>query len=442
MNLQPKYLLLLSFIVISCSQQTKNSYSEKVIVTEEKRTSTPNYKFENGKWFDGKGFIEKTFYSSGNKLTETAPFKIDSIIGLDGNYVIPPLGEGHMHNLNNIETIDDEINNYLSKGIYYVMVQDALFEIKEDILKKINKPSSVDVIHAQGVVIAPWYNLLQNLHAHLLERGEFGDRTKISELDTREIFLIETMDDLNLKWDLLAAKNTDIIKVLLAFSDEFEERKLLSDGVRPGIDPKLLRPIVERAHSAGLRVSLHIETAADFHFGVEAGVDIIAHLPGWRIGTDAGYDSISIDPWLISQDDARMAAEKGIIQITTSLPKQWLPGYPNNLERLKKIHSHNLKLLNDNGVIIAIGTDSRSESVTDELKNLKGYGIFDNLTLLKMAVETTPKAIFPKRMIGKLEEGYEASFLVLNDNPIEALTNMMDIRLSVKEGYIMNIDRN
>ena len=216
----------------------------------------------------------------------------------------------------------------------------------------------------------------------------------------------------------------------------------MSDGVRPGIDPKLLRPIVERAHSAGLRVSLHIETAADFHFGVEAGVDIIAHLPGWRIGTDAGYDSVSIEPWLISDEDARLAAEKGIIQVTTSLPKQWLHEYPNNLERLKKIHSHNLKILKDNDAIIAIGTDSRSESIPDELKNIEGYGIFDNLTLLKMAVESTPKAIFPKRMIGKLEEGYEASFLVLKENPIEALTNLKDIQLSVKEGHVLNLVQN
>ncbi len=45
-------------------------------------------------------------------------------------------------------------------------------------------------------------------------------------------------------------------------------------------------------------------------------------------------------------------------------------------------------------------------------------------------------------MIGKLEEGFEASFLVLKDNPIEDLIHLTDIRLSVKEGHIINITQN
>lgn len=41
------------------------------------------------------------------------------------------------------------------------------------------------------------------------------------------------------------------------------------------------------------------------------------------------------------------------------------------------------------------------------------YDFFDNRTLLQLLTETTPQAIFPKRKIGRLEKGYEASFLVL-----------------------------
>lgn len=39
---------------------------------------------------------------------------------------------------------------------------------------------------------------------------------------------------------------------------------------------------MRRAHQAGLRVSTHIETAADFHHALVAGVDEIAHMPGFR----------------------------------------------------------------------------------------------------------------------------------------------------------------
>jgi len=42
--------------------------------------------------------------------------------------------------------------------------------------------------------------------------------------------------------------------------------------------------------------------------------------------------------------------------------------------------------------------------------------------------------IFPKRKIGHLQEGYEASFLVLDSNPLENFTNVKKIRLRLKQG--------
>jgi imidazolonepropionase-like amidohydrolase len=48
---------------------------------------------------------------------------------------------------------------------------------------------------------------------------------------------------------------------------------------RKGLDPRLLRLIVERAHATGLRVSAHIVNGADFRNAVNAGVDEIVHIP-------------------------------------------------------------------------------------------------------------------------------------------------------------------
>jgi imidazolonepropionase-like amidohydrolase len=49
----------------------------------------------------------------------------------------------------------------------------------------------------------------------------------------------------------------------------------------------------------------------------------------------------------------------------------------------------------------------------------------------------TPQAIFPERRIGRLDEGYEASFLVLNGNPVEDWSAMRRIRLRVKRGNVL-----
>ena len=67
-------------------------------------------------------------------------------------------------------------------------------------------------------------------------------------------------------------------------------------------------------------------------------------------------------------------------------------------------------------------------------------GIFSNLELLKMWCESTPRTIFPGRKIGLLREGYEASFLVLNGNPLKEFAQVKAIRLRVKQGQVITLE--
>lgn len=94
----------------------------------------------------------------------------------------------------------------------------------------------------------------------------------------------------------------------------------------------------------------------------------------------------------------------------------------------------NLRLLHDNGVSLAIGSDTPSDSSLQEVEYIHNLGVFDNLTLLKMWTEATPKAIFPKRKIGALKEGYEASFLALEGDPLADFLNVRRIKLRFKQG--------
>lgn len=96
----------------------------------------------------------------------------------------------------------------------------------------------------------------------------------------------------------------------------------------------------------------------------------------------------------------------------------------------------NLILLQRWGARIVIGSDHADTSVAEAL-HLRELGVFDNLTLLKLWCEHTPKAIFPDRRIGRFEEGFEASFLVLAGNPIEQFDHVTKIVLRVKQGYIL-----
>jgi imidazolonepropionase-like amidohydrolase len=89
------------------------------------------------------------------------------------------------------------------------------------------------------------------------------------------------------------------------------------------------------------------------------------------------------------------------------------------------------------GVALAIGSDNVTDSSILEFEYLARLGIFDNLAMLKMWSETTPQTIFPKRQIGALKEGYEASFLALEGNPLEDLQNVRKIKLRFKQGMLL-----
>jgi imidazolonepropionase-like amidohydrolase len=65
---------------------------------------------------------------------------------------------------------------------------------------------------------------------------------------------------------------------------------------------------------------------------------------------------------------------------------------------------------------------------------LRELGVFTDGEILRMWCETTPRSIFPERRIGRLDDDFEASFLVLGGNPLEDLNHTRNILLRVKQG--------
>jgi len=96
-------------------------------------------------------------------------------------------------------------------------------------------------------------------------------------------------------------------------------------------------------------------------------------------------------------------------------------------ELLKKYH-----------VKLALGSDSYRRDTLPEALYIESLHVFDHSALLTMWCTTTANTIFPKRLIGSLKEGYEASFLVLKENPLENFSAVQQITMRVKQGRILN----
>lgn len=198
---------------------------------------------------------------------------------------------------------------------------------------------------------------------------------------------------------------------------------------------------MRKAHRDGLRVSTHVETAADFHNAAVAGVDEINHLPGFRPERNDPSSYANLARYQISEADAKLAGDKHIVVVTTIGEtaeitfSEKIPEAPRLAVRAMLVG--NLQLLRKHGVSIAIGSDSFQGTAQAEALSLARIKAFDNLTLLKMWCEATAATIFPKRKIGFLKDGYDANFLVLTGNPLTDFANVKTIDLRVKQGELL-----
>jgi imidazolonepropionase-like amidohydrolase len=202
------------------------------------------------------------------------------------------------------------------------------------------------------------------------------------------------------------------------------------------MDPKLLPHLVKLAHAAGLKVVVHIYSAADFRNAIAAGADELAHLPGNGFGVVK-----SAELFQITTEDAKAAA-RAHVSVTTTL--SWLGDLKKrDPERYQisrdQILIPNLKLLRAAGVRLLIGSDQFRRDVVPELQVLRSLGLFSDAELLRMDTELTAQAIFPGRKIGKLQEGYEANFLVLDRDPAANLDNLSSISMRVKQGRRISV---
>jgi Amidohydrolase family len=385
--------------------------------------------FTDGWWFVNGEFVRGTRYVSDGRFVDVLA-EVDRTIDLGGAFAVPPFGEAHNHN-----TTPAQLTRYFDEGIFYVKNPDNVPKDRAAV-GLINTPSTVDVVYANGGLTSPGGHPIS-----IIDRGIA--RGAMTEQDGDGVFYYGLADgaDLDRRWPGILAQQPDFIKVYLLYSEQFAERR--NDPKARGwygLDPALLPEVVARAHAARLRVSAHVESAFDFALAVDSGVDEINHLPGFR-GPAPGmpFDAKMFE---ISPELARRAAAKDTVVVTTVSGVVELPPALGSMRTAAEaLFKTSLRRLHDAGVRIAIGSDRYEFTALDEARYVQSLGVFDNRTLLKMWCETTADTIFPNRNVGRIKTGAEASFLVLDANPLEDFDAVTRIRMRVKQGMIAAANR-
>jgi hypothetical protein len=430
MSLKPCRLALAALLIVS-EPSFAHNLQQGAPAAAASELPAPNLHLKGGLWFDGAKFRRMEWYSVGGKLTARRPARVDATVDLSGRHVIPPLAEAHNHDLQSAWAAPRSNRAYLSRGIFYSGQMGASPDDIRPFRGLLGTPGSVDAAFAEALISAsdghPLGMALDSYKAAGMEK-------KPEEIRDRAYWAVDSVADLEARWERIAAAKPKLIKIMLIDSANYEaNRKNSALFGKNGLDPALVPEIVRRARGIGARVIAHAETADDFTRAVAGGADIIAHLPGYKIGKGKSPADYRLADAAIAE-----AARRGVTVITTTAVSRFaIKQSPDLAAPINGNYADNIGRLRAAGVPIAFGSDDFEGSVLDEIETVDRLKVIPRADLLRIATQDTPRLLFPDRRIGAFAEGAEASLVALEGNPIEDISVLRRPRLAIKQGELL-----
>lgn len=387
------------------------------------------YAFLHGQWWTGKTFAPKTVYSTNGVFSFAKPAKIDSSIDLHNAFCIPPFADAHTHNLDGTRGLTAMIKQYLTDGVFYVQVLGNYGSGALQTRKVLSEKGQLEAVFANGLLTAtyghgfyPYEPLAMGIYIPRDQMLLADSIKKSRRAENNAYFFMDSKGDVDQKWPLVMQYQPDLLKICLLDAIHYPEKRKAEKPDSYGLSPEVAAYVVEKAHRQGLRVFAHVETAEDARICVRIGVDGLAHLPGYFWDGKAESEST----FCITAKDIRGIRKAGMLVVPT-MNIQHANDFDSNLqvvhhpERLVAIRQYQrqtLQGLYKAGVPIGLGADYFGKTVSVEIDSLLANRIFEPQQLMDIYCRQTPQLIFPKRKIGEIRAGFEASFLVLSQNPL------------------------
>lgn len=186
-----------------------------------------------------------------------------------------------------------------------------------------------------------------------------------------------------------------------------------------------LTVICKEAHKFGLSVASHAIGRESIKNSILAGVDTIEH----------GH---YMDDELINLMEEYNVAWNPTLYVYRQVAKhQGVPEYARVKAReIVEIHNNAFKKYYKRNILIGAGSDAGSPGVSHHAIRDEMYAmnetIQDNKETLKTATVTAGEIL--KRKKGIILEGYEADFVVLNENPLDNLEHLNTIQQVIVKG--------
>jgi hypothetical protein len=382
-----------------------------------------SWELKNARWFDGQKIQRGNLYVENGVFVAKKPAKVNRKMDIHGQQVlINPLAEAHNHNLQTAWGWGQFAEKYIDDGVFYAAMLCGDPAGVAEVKPLAATPAAPEVSFVTACITSPdGYPLAAVLPEPSAEAAAAQN----------QIVLVDSPEQAIEQWPAIKARGGGWLRIVLAHSERPELRQQPTMFGRLGLRPDTASALTRLAHADGRRVVAHVESAADFDAALAAGVDAIAHLPGYANTLDEAPERFAI-----SEAAAAQAARQHTAVITTTAATALFKLDPAPLAALREVQRANLARLQAAGVQLLVGSDVFIATARAELHALDELGL-DRATLLRLATRDTPRALFPGRKLGCFEPGCEASFLVLGADPLAELSTIDMPLLRVKQGRLL-----
>ncbi|MCE4557630.1 amidohydrolase family protein [Roseateles cellulosilyticus] len=382
-----------------------------------------SWELKNARWFDGRQIQRGNLYVENGVFVAKKPAKVNRKMDLrHQQVVIAPLAEAHNHNLQTAWGWGQYAQTYLDEGVFYAAMLCGDPAAVAEVKPLAATPAAPDVSFVTACITSSdGYPLAAVL----------PEPSPEAAAAQKQIVLVDSPAQAAEQWPAIKARGGQWLRLVLAHSERPDLRGQLEHFGRLGLTPETAAALTKLAHADGRRVVAHVETAADFDAALAAGVDAIAHLPGYANTLDEPPERFAI-----SDDAVAQAARQHTAVITTTAATDLFRLEAAPLAALRDVQRANLAKLQAAGAPLLIGSDVFIGTARAELHALDALGM-DHATLLRLATQDTPRALFPGRKLGCFEPGCEASFLLLAGDPLADLTQVDMPLLRVKQGRLL-----
>lgn len=232
----------------------------------------------------------------------------------------------------------------------------------------------------------------------------------------------------------IAEDKPDLIKLMIT-GGVLDAKEKGEPGVLK-MAPELIKAACDQAHALNLKVAAHVESPEGVKEALKNGVDTIEH-------------GAKPDEEMIQLFKEKKAAQ--VATLSPALPYALFDRSISHVSEMEQFNGNvvfegiieNAKACLANDILVGLGTDTGCPYITQydmwrELNYFHKYCGVSNAFALHTATEVNAKIAGIDQIVGTIEKGKCADFVVTEKNPLESLEALRNISMVVTRGTCIN----